>query len=345
MTVKGKSGKGESDGGDGHGHWPADRWAAYITGLSSTSLEPPMPTWSRSSFAALTCVALAALPLAAQQNFDTVQVRPVRVAEGIYMLTGSGGNIGVSLGDDGTLLIDDQFAPLTAKIQAAVRGLTSQSIKYLINTHWHGDHVGGNENFGNAGVLILAHDNVRGRMAKEQFVPRLNRTMPASPKVALPIVTFPETLSVHVNGEDIVAFHVRNAHTDGDVLVRFTRANVIHAGDVFVRYGYPFIDESSGGTFLGLLAATETLLSVTNAETKYIPGHGNLGTRADVETYRKLLVTIRDRVQAAVKAKKSLKDLLAAKPLADYDAQFGPGGFVKSDDILTMAYGELTMKK
>lgn len=302
-----------------------------------------MPTWLRSSLVLVSSVAIAALPLAAQQpNYDTVQIRPVRVAEGIYMLTGAGGNIGVSLGDDGTLLIDDQFAPLTAKIQAAVRGLTSQGVKYLINTHWHGDHVGGNENLGNAGVLIVAHDNVRARMSKDQFMPRFNQKVPASPKVALPVVTFPDTVTFHLNGEDIVAFHVRNAHTDGDVMVKFTKANVVHAGDIYVRYGYPFIDESSGGSFLGILAGTERLLNVTNAETKYIPGHGALATRADVAAYHKMLVTIRDRVRAAIKAKKSLKALLAAKPLADLDAEFGKGGFVKADDIVTMAYGDLT---
>ena len=302
-----------------------------------------MQTWLRSSLVLVSSVAIAALPLAAQQpNYDTVQIRPVRVAEGIYMLTGAGGNIGVSLGDDGTLLIDDQFAPLTAKIQAAVRGLTSQGVKYLINTHWHGDHVGGNENLGNAGVLIVAHDNVRARMSKDQFMPRFNQKVPASPKVALPVVTFPDTVTFHLNGEDIVAFHVRNAHTDGDVMVKFTKANVVHAGDIYVRYGYPFIDESSGGSFLGILAGTERLLNVTNAETKYIPGHGALATRADVAAYHKMLVTIRDRVRAAIKAKKSLKALLAAKPLADLDAEFGKGGFVKADDIVTMAYGDLT---
>ena len=303
-----------------------------------------MPTWLRSSLVLACCTAIIAAPLAAQGNFDTVQVRSVRVAEGIYMLTGAGGNIGVSLGDDGTLLIDDQFAPLTAKIQAAVRGLTSQSVKYLINTHWHGDHVGGNENFGNAGVLILAHDNVRARMSVEQVMPKFNQKVPPSPKVALPVVTFPDTVSVHVNGEDIVAFHVRNAHTDGDVMVKFTKANVVHAGDVYVRYGYPFIDDASGGSFLGILAGTERLLKVTNAETKYIPGHGNLATRADVEAYHKMLVTIRDRVHAAIKAKTSLKALVAAKPLADLDGEYGKSGFVKADDILTMAYGELTKK-
>ena len=302
-----------------------------------------MPTWLRSSLVLVSSVAIAALPLAAQQpSYDTVQIRPVRVAEGIYMLTGAGGNIGVSLGDDGTLLIDDQFAPLTAKIQAAVRGLTSQGVKYLINTHWHGDHVGGNENLGNAGVQIVAHDNVRARMSKDQFMPRFNQKVPASPKVALPVVTFPDTVTFHLNGEDIVAFHVRNAHTDGDVMVKFTKANVVHAGDIYVRYGYPFIDESSGGSFLGILAGTERLLNVTNAETKYIPGHGALATRADVAAYHKMLVTIRDRVRAAIKAKKSLKALLAAKPLADLDAEFGKGGFVKADDIVTMAYGDLT---
>lgn len=284
----------------------------------------------------------AAAPLAAQ-NFDTVTVRSQKVADGIYMLVGSGGNIGVATGSDATYIIDSQYAPLTPKILAAIGALTRDPVKFLINTHWHGDHVGGNENLGKAGTLVFAHDNVRVRMSKEQFVERLQERVPASPKAALPVVTFSDTMSFHLNGETVIVFHVKKAHTDGDAIVYFRNVNVVHAGDVYVRYGYPFIDGSSGGTFLGMIAAAQDLLAVTNAATKYIPGHGALAERKDVETYLAMLRTVRDRVLAQVRAKKSLEQVKAANPLADLDAQYGKG-FVTAPAFLELVYKELASK-
>ena len=287
------------------------------------------------------CAALA-VPgaLRAQANFDTVTVRALRVADGVHMLTGSGGNIGLLSGADGAVLIDDQFAPLTNKILAAVAGVTPNPVRFVLNTHWHGDHSGGNENLGRAGAVIVAHNNVLERMSKEQFTARFNRRTPPSPRAALPVVTFPEEMELHLNGETLLAFHVAKAHTDGDVLVKFVKANVVHGGDVFVRYGFPFIDEGSGGTLLGMIVGNEKLLAVTDANTKYIPGHGDLATRADVEAYVSMLRAIRDRTLAAVKKGQSLEAFVASAPLADYDAKFGPG-FVKAADILGQAYREL----
>ncbi len=288
-------------------------------------------------------LAFAALPAAAraQSPLDTVKIRPVKVTDGVYMLTGQGGNLGLSVGEDGAVLIDDQFAPLTPKIVAAVREITPNALRFVLNTHLHGDHTGGNENLGKAGVIIVAHANVRERMSKEQFSARFNSKTPPAPKAALPVVTFPETIDIHQNGETITAIHVAKAHTDGDVMYRFMKANVIHAGDVFVRYGFPFIDNSSGGTFLGLLAGAERLAAIADGGTKIIPGHGDLATKADVEGYIVLLNAIRDRTQAALRKKQSLDAFLAGKPLADYEAKFGANGFVKADDILKQAWAEL----
>ena len=291
----------------------------------------------------LAASALSFVParLAAQQNFDTVTVRATKVSGSVWMITGAGGNLGLLAGEDGAVLVDDQFAPLTPKILGAVKSVTPASVKFLLNTHWHGDHTGGNDNFGRAGVIIVAHDNVRERMSKDQFMARFNQKVPAAPKAALPVVTFPDAMQFHLNGETMQATHIRSAHTDGDVVVKFVKANVLHAGDVYVRYGFPFIDEGSGGSLLGMVAGIEKVLTLLDAGTKIIPGHGALATRADVEEYLTMLKAIRDRTQSAVRKGLTFEDFTAGKPLADYESKFGAGGFVKADDILRLAYDEM----
>ena len=300
----------------------------------------------------LACLALAAValvPLAAraqqQTNYDTVNVKATKVADGVWMLTGAGGNMGLSAGADASLLIDDQFAPLSAKILAAIREITPNPVKFLVTTHWHFDHTGGNENFGSAGAVIVAHDNVRERLSKGQFMARFNLKIPPAPGVALPVVTFPEQVEFHLNGETLTAFHVAASHTDGDVMVKFGRANVIHAGDVFVRQRFPFADTASGGTFLGFIPAIEKLLAVTDAHTTYIPGHGAPATRADVEEYLAMLRAIRDRTLAAMKKKQTLEAFLATKPVAEYEAKFLRGAGMKAEEILALAWAELSAKK
>lgn len=280
---------------------------------------------------------------AAAQNYDTVQVKSQKVAEGIWMLTGAGGNIGLASGPDATFIIDDQFAPLSEKIIAAAKAVTPRPIKYLINTHWHGDHAGGNENFGNAGVLIIAHDNTRKRMTVDEFVAKFNMRSPPAPKAALPVVTFSDTLTLHLNGETIQVTHIRNAHTDGDAFIHFRNANVVHTGDVYVRYGYPFLDAVHAGSLLGTIAGVQDLLASTNATTKYIPGHGGLAERKDVEAYLTMLKTVRDRVLAQVRAKKTLDQVKAMKVLADLDATYGKGP-ITADEFVELAFKELSSK-
>src|SRR4051812_10348114 len=240
-------------------------------------------------------VLLAAPSLLPGQNFDTVRVTSTKVAGNVHMLVGSGGNIGLMAGDDAAFVVDDQFAPLTPKILAAIKAITPQPVRFVMNTHWHFDHTGGNENMGQAGALIFAQENVRKRLSTDQFIEAFKLKQPASPHGALPVVTFTDTVSFHLNGDSIVVFHVAPAHTDGDAMVMFTKANVVHTGDVFVSAGFPFVDRSSGGTIHGIIAATERLLTVTNAETKIIPGHGPLSDRARVKAYHDMLVVMRDR--------------------------------------------------
>jgi len=202
----------------------------------------------RRTMVALAVAALSFGAFAQQRNFDAVQIKTTKVAEGIYMLEGEGGNIGVSSGEDGVYLIDDQFAPLTPKIVAAVKAISDKPIRFLMNTHWHGDHVGGNENLGKAGVVIIAHDNVYKRMSVGGAITALKQNYAPAPKAALPVITFNQTATFRMNGDDVTSTHLPPAHTDGDSFVRFARANVIHTGDVFAAYRYPFMDIESGGS-------------------------------------------------------------------------------------------------
>lgn len=277
----------------------------------------------------------------AQQDFSKVEIRTVPVSGNISMLMGAGGNIGVITGPDGVFLIDDDYAPMTKKIHDAVKALSGEPIHAVINTHWHGDHTGGNKALGDAGVVIIAHDNVRTRMASKQFMKAFGREVPPSPPAALPVVTFADTLTLHINGDKLRAFKVDPAHTDGDIVLHMEKANVIHMGDTYFAGRYPFIDESNGGSFAGVLATAERVLGIADADTKIIPGHGPLSNKAELKQYRKMLVTIRDRVSAAIADGKTLDEIIAAKPLADLDAAWG-SGFVKAEWMLGFAHASLT---
>jgi cyclase len=261
----------------------------------------------------------------AQTNYDTVQVRTTALNRGVYMLQGAGGNIGLSIGDDAAFVVDDQFAPLTPKILAAIAAVTNKPVRFVVNTHWHFDHTGGNENLGKVGAVIIAHENVRKRMSTEQFIQALNRREPAAAKGALPIVTFTEGVTFHINGDSLIATKVPPAHTDGDAVVHFAKANVVHMGDVFHNAGLPFVDRSSGGSINGVIATADMVLGIANADTKIIPGHGPLADRARLKAWRDALFALRDKMRAEIAASKTIEQVLAANLTAQY-AKDWPGG-------------------
>lgn len=273
--------------------------------------------------------------MSAQNNFDTVSIRPVKVTDQIYMLKGSGGNIGVMIGSDGTLMIDDQFAPLANKINGAIKTLDPGEIRFLINTHLHGDHSGGNENFKRMGVTVVAHQTVRERMSKEKVNASTKEVTPPRDKDALPVVTFAERISFHLNDEDIDLIHLDPAHTDGDVVVYFRKANVYHMGDMFVTYGYPYIDYSSGGSINGFITSLDKLLNMMDDSTKIIPGHGELCNKADVKKFRDRLADIRDQVAAALKKGKKPSEITGMGITDKYEADWGKG-FTKGKDFVLL---------
>ncbi|MBK6306430.1 MAG: MBL fold metallo-hydrolase [Gemmatimonadetes bacterium] len=289
---------------------------------------------------AATATIVVARPAMAQQNFDSVQVTVQQLAPRVYALFGSGGNMGLLIGDDGAVLIDDQYAPLSDKIKAAIARLTDKPVRFVINTHLHGDHTGGNEAFGKTGAVIVAHDNVRKRMSTAQFSQRFSRTTPPSPYAALPVVTFAEDISLHLNGDSLRVVHLAPAHTDGDAYIHFVKANVIHMGDAFPNGSYPFIDSGSGGTIDGIIAAADRVLAIANDQTKIIPGHGPMASKADLQEFRRVIGTIRDRIRTLVSQGKSLTEVAAAKPTAEFDAKWGKG-FMTPDVFLDIVYNDL----
>ncbi|HZE11473.1 MAG TPA: MBL fold metallo-hydrolase [Burkholderiales bacterium] len=289
--------------------------------------------------AALTIAGLSFGALAQQRNFDAVQIKTTQVASGIYMLEGEGGNIGVSAGEDGVFLIDDQFAPLTPKIVAAVKAISDKPIRFLMNTHWHGDHVGGNENLGKAGVVIIAHDNVYKRMSVGGAITALKQNYAPAPRAALPVVTFNQTATFRLNGDDVTSTHLPPAHTDGDAFVRFAKANVVHTGDVFAAYRYPFMDVESGGSVKGVLRAIDAMLPMMDDNTRVIPGHGGLSSKKDVLAYRRMVSTAIAKVEPMVKSGKTLQQVIDAKPLREFDEEWGK--FRKPEAFVEIVYNGL----
>ncbi len=260
---------------------------------------------------------LVAMPLVAQRDFSGVEIRTIPVADGVYMLMGAGGNIGLSVGEDGPFVVDDQFAGLTEKIVAAIAAVSDGPVRFVLNTHWHGDHTGGNENLGKAGAMIVAHENVRKRMNPEEFHEVMERSQQAPPD-ALPVVTFTDAVTFHWNGEEIRAFHVEHAHTDGDAIIHFVNANVIHMGDTFFNGIFPFIDFASGGAIDGLIHAADRVLSMVNSNTRIIPGHGPLAKQDALLEYRNMLMTVRDRIRTMLNDGMSVDEIVAADPASSF---------------------------
>ena len=279
----------------------------------------------------------------AQQDFSNVEIQTDDLGNGIYMLTGEGGNIGLSVGDDGVFMIDDQFAPLSDKINAAIDAITDQDVTYLLNTHWHFDHTGGNENFGQAGAVIVAHENVRERMSTKQLIKAFGRVVPASPEAALPVITFTEDATFHFNGHELQIQHLANAHTDGDSSVYFADANVIHTGDTFFNGFFPFIDGSSNGSIEGMIAAGEQILSVVDADTTIIPGHGPLADKADLEAFLEMLAEVQSTMEPLVAGDASREEVIADNPLSNLDEQWG-GGFLNTETFTGIAYDLMAAK-
>ncbi len=281
--------------------------------------------------------------VSAQQDFSKVEVTSEKLGDGVWMLKGAGGNIGVSAGEDGVVLIDDEFAPLTGKILAAIRTISPKPVRFLVNTHLHGDHTGGNENLGNAGVLIFAHENVRKRMSVEQFDAFFKRTTPPSPKAALPVVTFTDAVTFHLNGDEIEAFHVPPAHTDGDTVIVFRKGDVIHTGDLFFNGIYPFIDLESGGSVEGVIAAADRILARCDAKTRLIPGHGPASTPAELKAYRDMVAGSWAAVKKLVAEGKTRDEAVALKPTAAWDETWGKG-FLKPEAWVSILWTDAASK-
>ena len=287
------------------------------------------------------CAALM-FATATAQDFSDVEIATTNVAEGVHALVGAGGNIGLVVGERGAFLVDDQYAPLTERIQAAVSEITDRPIRFVLNTHWHGDHTGGNENLAGEGALLIAHDNVRKRMSAGQFMEFFDRNVPPAPEDALPVVTFNDEATFHIGGHTVRAIHVPGAHTDGDSIVHLLEADVIHAGDI-VFYGmYPFIDYGSGGSLAGMIEGVDAILALANDETAIIVGHGGpVIDQRQLKEYRDMLADVHRELIELIVDGASLEDVLAEEITADYDEKWG-GGFIGPDRWVELNYVGMT---
>ena len=291
------------------------------------------------SLVTLACLLIlgAGLATAQQRDFSNVEIKATHVRGNIYMLNGTGGNIGVSIGSDGVLIVDDKFAPLADKIRAALKEVGGGELKFILNTHWHGDHTGGNQVFGPE-APIIAHTNVRKRLSTDQHL--LGRDVPAAPKEAWPVITFDHSVSVHFNGEEIKAVHFPRGHTDGDTVIFFTGSNVVHMGDDFFSGHFPFVDLGSGGDVEGLTKNIAEVIKKLPADVKIIPGHGPVSTLDDLKTYHRMLVETTNIVRAAMAAGKSLEEI-KAEGFSEEWSSWG-SGFIPADRWLETIHASLS---
>ena len=297
------------------------------------------PSWP---IIVLLAVVASGAPARAQQPEPKLETQ--KLTEDLYLITGPGGNIAMRVGKTAVFLVDDQIAPMTPPLKKAIAAVTPKPVRFVFNTHWHGDHTGGNVVFGGEGAVIVAHDNVRKRLSTEQVMKMFNRKVPPSPEPALPVITFADSLSFHLDGEDIDVAHLEPAHTDGDSLVYFHKDNVLHMGDTFMSGGYPFIDIGSGGTVEGFVRAADRGLALAQPNTRIIPGHGAIADRAKLKQFRDMMVTIRDRMKKLIAEGKTLAEVQAAKPTAEFDATWG-GAFIKPAQLVETMYQDLTKKR
>ena len=270
------------------------------------------------------------------QNRD-IKIKTTKLTEQVYMLKGSGGNIGVFVGNDGVFMIDDQFAPLTPKILTAIKEITDKPIMYLINTHWHGDHTGGNQNIQKEGAVIVAHNNVRKRMSVDQII--RGKTKKASPKEALPVLTFTEDMMFHINDDDILISHIHSAHTDGDALVYFTKNNILHTGDSYFQGKFPYIDLSSGGSISGYIDGIKKMILISDENTKIIPGHGNVSNKSELKIYLKMLKDLKEIIQKEIDKGQTLEQVTVNKNLTEKYNSFS--GWITGEKIRVTIYKSL----
>lgn len=283
--------------------------------------------------------AIAAFGVVAQaQDFSKIEVRTTKLNDSTWLLQGAGGNVALSVGPDAVFLIDDDYGAMAPKLKAAIAAISKKPVQFLLNTHFHFDHSGGNEVFGTDAAVIVAHDNVRRRMRVEQLITFIGARQAASPKAALPVITVPLQMSFHINGEELQAFHVPRAHTDGDLIVHFRGSDIVHMGDTYFSGMYPFIDAGSGGTAEGMVAAADRVLAMATDKTRIIPGHGPITDKAALQNWRDMLAAATQRIKDLRKAGKSEDEIRTSKPFADFDAIYGQG-FIKPEQFVAMMLG------
>ena len=278
-------------------------------------------------------------------QYENIAINTTKLTDSLYMLQGSGGNILVSAGQNGVFMVDDQFAPLTVKIKDAISKITDKPIQFVINTHWHPDHTGGNENLGEAGTIIVSHDNVKKRLSTEQFSDFFKRSVPPLSEKGLPIITFSDNMTIYQNDDQINIIHMDSGHTDGDSIVHFTKNNVIHVGDDFSDKAYPFIDISSGDTVDGLISSLKTIASIINDETKVVSGHTGISNKTKVNEYANMLTDVRNQISQMINEGKSLESIITLQPTSKYDKiYYYDNTNIKPEDFVTHVYQSLTQK-
>lgn len=290
--------------------------------------------------AALALLALAP-PAAAQRDWNAAVVQPQQLADGLWMLGGVGGNLLLCAGPDGALLVDAQYAPMAGKIRAAVDSLGARAVlRFVVNTHYHGDHVGGDSALAAGGAAVVAHENVRARMMVPRYNATFGDTTRATPREAWPVLTFADSVTFHLNGHELRVIHLPPGHTDGDAYVWVPDADVLHSGDLVFNGTYPVIDVAAGGSIGGMIRSVDALLAIVGPRTRVVPGHGPLADRAAMVRFRDMLVSVRDRVTKLVRAGRTLEEIQAARPLADLDGTWGKG-FMRQERFLGAVYADL----